>query len=166
MGLTADYLLQVAVDLERQGKTFYETLALGCGHKEIAALAVSLAKAEEQHAETFKRMREALPEDQRGRFLDEAELWRVTEEVRHKMMPDAMTIRDIVLNPDFLKTLDMAIEMERDSVLFYSELGHRLAGSDAVTLMTIAAEEQDHLDKLERVRDLLSNAQSSYEFRQ
>ena len=162
MSLTADYLLQVAIDLERQGKIFYETLALGCGNREIAALAVSLARAEEQHAETFKRMREALPEDQRGRILSEAELRRVTEEVRREMMPDAIWVRDIVLNPDLFKALEMATEMERDSVRFYSELGHRLAASDAVTLMAIAAEEQDHLDKLERARELLSRSQSSY----
>ena len=74
MKLTADNLLQVAMEMERTGRTFYESLALERGRGEIAILATLRENAEKEHIETFDRIRDSLPPQQCGPRLTEAEL--------------------------------------------------------------------------------------------
>lgn len=156
MEWNADHWLQVAMELERQGKTFYQSLAVGCGHRDIAALATSLAETESEHILTFKRMRDALPADRRGPLMNEKELFAAAEELRRKILPNARTVREAVLQADLFKTLDMAIEMESDAVAFYSALAIELDEDKIDVLMAIVAEEREHLDRLQRVRTLLA----------
>lgn len=153
---TADYTLQVAIELERRGRTFYESLSLGCGNSEIAALATSLAKDEEQHIAIFRRMRDALPKELRGSRLTEEELSAATEELRDNIMPNARTVRDAVLTSDLYNVLDMAIEMETRAVAFYSRLASGITYLDATVLRGLANEEMEHLKKLREVRKRLS----------
>jgi len=153
---TADYTLQVAIELEQRGRTFYESLALGCGNSGVAALATSLAKAEDEHIATFKRMRDALPEELRGPRLTDDELLAATEELRYKIMPNARTVLDVFLSSDLRKALDMAIEMEVEAVAFYSGLASGIANLDAAVLKGVANEEMEHLNMLRTMRNRLS----------
>lgn len=155
MKLTANHTLQIAVEMERLGRTFYESLALGCGHTEIAALAASLAKAEEEHIETFVRMRNALPPDQRGPKLADKELFAATEVLHKKIIPGAKAVHKAVQTSDLLKVLDMAIEMETGAVAFYSTLESDVAGLDAAVMTEIVNEEKAHVRMLQEVRRLL-----------
>jgi rubrerythrin len=116
--ISADTILQVAIEMEQLGRTFYESLSLGCKHAEIAALAMSLAKAEEEHIETFERMRNALPPHQRGPELAEKELFAASVELRKKILPDARAVIKVAQSSDIFKALDMAIEMETEAVAF------------------------------------------------
>jgi rubrerythrin len=153
---TADYTLQVAIELERRGLTFYESLALGCGDSEVAALATSLAKAEEEHIATFKRMRDDLPRELHGPKLTEEELQAAAEELRNKIMPSAKTVLDVYISSDLGKALDMAIEMEVAAVAFYSGLSSAIDNLDAAVLKRVAHEEMEHLNMLRKMRKLHS----------
>jgi rubrerythrin len=53
MSYSADNALQVAIQMERLGQTFYQSLAAGCGNAEIAAIAAKLAGDEQKHLQTF-----------------------------------------------------------------------------------------------------------------
>lgn len=151
----ADYTLQVAAELERLGRTFYDSLALGCGNARIAALAASLAKAEEEHVATFVRMRQALPRELRGPNLSPKELAEAVGELRARVMPNGRTVREAVLSTDLGKTLEMAIDMEAGVVAFYSELAADFAQQDAEILTEIVNEEREHLAMLREVHRIL-----------
>jgi rubrerythrin len=153
---SADYTLQVAIELERRGQTFYESLSLACGKSEIAAFASSIAKAEEEHIATFRRMRDALPKELCGPILTDEELLAATNELRIKIIPNAKTVREVVLASDLRKALDMAIEMEDQAVAFYSELASHIANLDAAVLRGVVNEEMEHLRMLREMRNLLS----------
>jgi len=152
--LTADVILQIAMELERRGRTFYESLALGCGNGRIAALAATLAKAEIDHLETFTRMREGLPEGLRGPNLTEEELMAAAERVRREVLPRASVVSETVIASNPGKALDMAIAMEADAVAFYAEAAAGLDGLDADVITAIMAEERAHLVMLQEVRNL------------
>lgn len=152
---SADYILQVAIELEHRGRTFYESLSLGCGDPKIAELATLLAKSEEEHITTFKRMRDALPEELRGPRLTEKELFAVSKELRENIMPNARTVSD-VQDSDLLKALDMAIEMETEAVAFYTGLVSNSAKLDANVFRDVTNEETEHLNTLKEVRKSLS----------
>lgn len=158
MKLTADNILQVAIEMEQHGRTFYESLSLGCGHVEIAALATTLAKAEKEHHETFERMRNALPPHQRGPKLTGKELFAAASELRKKIIPNSRAVHKAVQTADLFKTLDIAIEMETEAVAFYSGLASESNSLDNVVFAGIANEEKEHLSMLRKVRNLLSTS--------
>lgn len=155
MKYEADHALQVAIEMERLGQTFYESLASGCGDAGIAALATRLAKDEERHIDIFKRMREAMPPVYRGPLLTDQERFAAAKELRVKIMPDASAVREVALSPDLSKTLDMAIEMEAAAVAYYTSLASGKAGFDVGVLTGIASEEKAHLTMLQEHRKRL-----------
>lgn len=156
MKLTAEDILQIALELERLGLTFYESLSAGCGDAKIAALAAALAKAEREHINTFERMRDALAPHQRGTSLTSKELLTAVNELRKRIMPGAKAVLRVVQAADILKALDMAIEMETEAVAFYAGLTFDLSSLESEVLTDIAKEEEDHLVTLKEVRQLLS----------
>lgn len=156
MKYEADRALQVAIEMERLGQTFYESLASGCGDAGIAALATRLAKDEERHIAVFTRMWNALPPVHRGPPLTEQERFAAAGELRNKIMPDASAVREVALSPDLRKALDMAIEMEAAAVDYYTGLASGRAGLlDAAVLTGIANEEKAHLTMLQEQRERL-----------
>ncbi|BBA70057.1 ferritin family protein [Geobacter sulfurreducens] len=154
MKLTADVVLQIAMELERRGRIFYESLAIGCGNGRISALAAALAKAELDHLETFTRMRERLPESMRGPNLTDEELMTAADHVRTKVLPRPSVVSETVIASNLSKALDMAIVMEADSVAFYAEAAAGFDGIDADVIAAIVAEEREHLVMLQEVRNL------------
>jgi rubrerythrin len=152
LNLTADTILQVAIELERRGRTFYDSLAAGCGDKKIGTLAISLAKEEGEHILAFKQMLNSLPQEMHGAVLTGRELIEATDKLRRIIMPDAKTVRAAVLSSDLGKSLDMAIDMEKESIAFYSEVAPTVLELDATVFQAIVAEEKRHLDKLQKVR--------------
>jgi rubrerythrin len=152
MAHTADHALQIAVEMERLGQTFYKSLAEGCGDAAIAALALDLARAEKQHVVVFTRMIEALPPGLRGPKLTEQELLATAKELRVDIMPGAAAVRDAVLTADLGKVLDMAIDMESKAVDYYTGKSFSAEGVDSGALSRIANEEKKHLSVLRERR--------------
>jgi len=156
MNYAPDRIIQVAIELERCGRAFYESLSHGCGNTEIAALAAALADVEEEHIATFRRMREALPASLRGPDLAEDELLRTAETLCQRILPDPDTVQQVVLAGDLSRALDMAIDMEGAAVALYEELALGGSGLDSLALGELADEERGHLKLLQRARTLLT----------
>jgi rubrerythrin len=152
MTYLTDRALQIAVEMERLGQTFYESLAQGCGDAAIAALALDLARDEKRHVAVFTRMLEALPPELRGPKLTEQELFAAAKELRVDIMPGAATVRDTVLAADIDKALDMAIDMESKAVAYYTGKSFGAEGIDSAALSRIAEEEKKHLKVLRERR--------------
>lgn len=147
-----DRALQIAVEMERLGQTFYESLAQGCCDAAIAALASDLAKAEKQHVAIFGRMLEALPPGLRGPKLTEQELFDAVNELRADIMPAPVKVRDAVLESELTKALDLAIDMESKAVAYYTSQSFAAKGIDSAALSRIAEEEKKHLKVLRERR--------------
>jgi rubrerythrin len=155
MKRTADYTLQVAIELEQRGQTFYESLSFACEDTEIAVLATFLAKNEEAHIATFKRMLDALPDELRGPRLTEEELSTATEELRINIIPNPRTVRGVVLSSGIRDALKMAIDMEAATVDFYTVVVAGITHLDATVLRGVVNEEKKHLNMLLEVRKRL-----------
>lgn len=143
-----DHALQVAIEIEKMGKTFYESLASGCGDSRIAALAAELAKAETSHIGFFKRMLSELSSPIRGPQLTPRELYEAAKELHVEIMPDPLVVRNTVLTSDIKKALEMAIDMESASVSYYTQLSLNTTPEDAEIMTRIIEEENDHLETL------------------
>ncbi len=152
MTYPADRALQIAVEMEWLGQTFYESLAKGCGDAAIAALASDLARAEKQHVAVFSRMLDGLPPALRGPKLTEQELFAAAKELRMDIMPGSAAVRDAVLEADLGKALQMAIDMESKAVGYYTGQSFGAKGIDSAALSRIAEEEKKHLKVLQERR--------------
>jgi len=148
-----DHALQVAIEMERMGKTFYESLAMGCGDSpRIAALAADLAKAETRHIGFFKQMLSELSSSKRGPQLTPKEVYEAARELRVEIIPGPSAVLNAVLTSDIKKALEMAIDMESASVAYYKQLSLNTKPEDAEILTRIIEEENKHLEALRQRR--------------
>lgn len=152
--VTGDKVLAMALDMEQTGQDFYTALAGGCGNRQVAALCVSLAKAEAAHAATFRAMRKRLAEAGRTRLLADEQLAQVHVLVKEFMIPKPDAVQTLALHGSAAGALNMAIKMERDSVRFYSGMLLALPAEDVPVVEQIIAEEEQHVRYLE---GLISN---------
>jgi rubrerythrin len=160
MNEAADRTLQVAEELERLGKKFFESFADVCKCSRIAALAASLANAEQKHISIFRQMREALPPD---RQLTEKELGEATRELRGTTIPNSDTVRLALLASDFTTALEMAIAMKTWMADCYTDLAARLGGHYSAALGLLVEEEKEHVRILTEHRNRLVTQQEGHQ---
>ena len=143
-----DCTMQIAIELEQRGKMFYTSFAAVCDNSRIAALAASLANAEEQHLSVFRRMRESQPLLNRCRQFVEEELSAAASELYNTVFPDAGSVRLAAADPDLHKALDMAMAVETQSAAFFTQMAADWGGLDTGILLRLAEEERMHFNIL------------------
>ena len=148
-------LTQTAVNIERNGIAFYTTLAKRSRDPKAKRTFSELADMERQHEKTFSVM------------LDSAEKETHFEEYtgQHasylKALADSAVFTDAVMAAeaarrvsDQAEALRLAIEAEKDSILFYMEMRGVSREKDRTTIGHIIDEEKAHLVQL---REMLHN---------
>jgi rubrerythrin len=150
----ADYALQVAVQMEQLGHTFYESLAAGAGNAQVSALAYKLATDEIRHLNTFEDMRNSLPADQRAPKMTEDQIAAAAAKFHKLILPSAQDVHQVAIGGDILKALEMAMKMESDSIAYYSSLISTV-GKGVSVLKAVIKEENKHLDSIRVYRKQL-----------
>jgi rubrerythrin len=151
---SADYALQIAMQLERLGQMFYHSLAQSCGDEKLAAFANSLAEEEKKHLWTFEKMYHSLPIESCAPKLTEGQIASTAGKFYKLILPGSAEVRQVALSGDIVKALAMAIQMEADSIDYYSSMTPVLK-EDIIVLKAIIAEEKKHLAKLRNWRQNL-----------
>ena len=132
-------LLQLAVSLEERGRDFYAGLAGQAPNGEAAEVFRQLAAEEEEHAVVFRR---GLPDGGAGISQEQASYLEALGRTNlFAVDPDAAG------NPR--RALGVAIEAEKESILFYTELASMVQGGQArETLDRLLKAEKLHLVEL------------------
>jgi len=149
---TGEEIFQIAMELEETSQVLYEALAAGCGNRRVADLCRRLAKQEVEHYNLFKRMREALLSRPASREMTREDLDFAQSLVNDRVVPDPADARRVAEAGSLGATLDLAIRMEKDSVLFYTEILPGVAPADAGAVGRIIAEEKRHVQDLTSAR--------------
>ncbi len=142
-------VINMSINIEVNGKEYYETSA-GCAKKDIVKEAfLFLAKEEEDHIDTFKKMLEndepslveRTYEEEYADYLQafiEANVFTEKKkacEIAQKMKNDAEAIK-------------VALEAEKDSILFYYEIRESATPKAKDIIDKIIKQEKQHLRKL------------------
>jgi len=149
-------IFRLSINLEEQGKKFYEVAAKEAEEKRIQNLFIYLARAEVKHAKTFFKLYKiyakkngTFPADERfDDFLDTV--------VRGLLFPDISEIRDTLSNKgkkNIINMVKIAMDIETNTIIFYQkirELVRPLKIKEA--LNKIIKEEEKHLIKLKNLR--------------
>jgi rubrerythrin len=150
----ADEILRVAEQIERNGADFYNRLASKTADPEMNRFFLDLASMEREHEKVFSSMKSNLsdqeraavifdPEDESSQYLQAlAEISVIDDKAR-----DAFALAEGASGKEGVtKALRAAIDLEKDSVVFYlglKELVPRHLGKDRVD--EIIREEMTHI---------------------
>jgi rubrerythrin len=149
-------IFKFAVDVEEQGKRFYEAGSLQAEKDEVKDLFAWLAKEEMKHAKKFLKFQKSYSR-KGGSFKADARLDELLNTYMRGMIFPALTDLQEDLgrkdrNP-MLSLVKAAMGVETNSVLFYEEMKSLLGEEETKdALSRIIKEEQGHLIKLKGVR--------------
>ncbi|MHC4361514.1 MAG: ferritin family protein [Planctomycetota bacterium] len=155
MGITftADEIFEMAEQIERNGAEYYREAAQNASDKDIKQMLLSMAAMEDGHMETFEQMRKELsgrekepisfdPDNQGAMYLQAMADARGME---GRISPT----KKLTGNESTSEVLDIAINSEKDSVVFYLNLKDLVpvrAGREKVE--EIIMEELSHITSL------------------
>jgi rubrerythrin len=154
-------ILDVALEIEKTGQAFYEELSK-CARDEGVKKVVGFMVGEEaEHFKTFKVMQEALACENFTRsesYPGEYEAY-VKALADSRVFTNEHDIREECrrLGNDS-DAIQMAIELEKDSIVFYNEMTRFVRESDKPTIARVVDEERGHIVKLWELKTKLAAA--------
>jgi rubrerythrin len=147
---TISEILDLAVQVEKNGEQTYREARVKMADPSVASMLEWLAGEEAEHAESFSRLREEIKESPVHTDLDE-----MAKRILRDVLGDqsfSLKEADFSKIEDIESLLKLALEFERDTVLFYEMLQAFLGEEDKETrasLDGIIAEERAHIQALE-----------------
>lgn len=156
-----DEIFRIAVRIEQNGAVFYQKAAQATGDAVGKELLGELAKWEVEHQKTFTTLREQFqsdakitplgsdPDDLVGQYLQSI--------ADGNVFDLDVDPADLLAGTDSLADiLDLAIEQEKNSIVFYLGMKHAMAESiDRERVDRIINEEMGHITSLSRVKNML-----------
>ncbi len=152
-GFNAGEVFKVAIQIEENGRKFYEDSQKNIESAEVRALFADLALQEIGHKRKFETLLAQIPPESKAPAV-----WDPENEIDQyvKMMADlhvfvsSAGVKDRVDGiRDAFDALKLAIEFEKDSVLFFLSIREAASGkNDREFINSLVKEEQEHLRRL------------------
>ena len=124
--LTAEEIFGIGVEIERNGKAFYEAAAAGASGAGIKELLNMLSAWETKHIELFSRLLESIPAEIRNQNLydpeNEIALYVKATADNHIFVKNSNTGELVASCKTPVDILTMALSFEKDSVVFYASM--------------------------------------------
>lgn len=152
-GFNAAEVFQIAVEIEENGRAFYEKALAKIEDPDVQAIFQDLALQEVEHKKKFLELKEKLPPQ-----ASQSTVFDPNNEMANylKMMADGHVFRTsdnvdrkLAQVKDAVDALRMAMEFEKDSVIFFlsmQEATEEEKGRQFIGLLV--KEEQEHLRRL------------------
>jgi rubrerythrin len=145
----ADDILQLAIDIEKNGAVFYRASAAKIDDADAKTLLLSLADMEDEHEKTFRTLRRALSESEKASTVFDPE---GEAALYLKALADTRVFFEKDIDSSILEDiLKEAITAEKDSIVFYlgmKELVPEALGKERIDV--IIKEEMSHIKILSK----------------
>lgn len=144
-------ILEMAIRIEENGLQYYTEASKAAKSEELKELFETLAGEEEQHIVVFNDLKDLTGDEwQEGYdpYVQEgAQYLKAIADTEVFTTPDrgAELARKVIDERDALR---LAIDMEKDSLLFYYELQRMIRDKDKEVLEKLIEQEKDHVRKL------------------
>ena len=149
-------ILEMAVRIEENGLGFYKSASASTDNAQIKELFDYLIIEEVKHVELFEALKEAItegePSDYNDPYLEEESKYlnALADSSIFMKGEEGVNKAKAIKSDD--EALDFAIQMEKDSILFYLELINMVRDHDRPTVKNILSEERKHIAKLTELR--------------
>jgi len=152
-GFNADEVFQIAIDIEENGKRFYEKAMDIVDNPDVKAILGSLAKDEAEHLKRFTELKAQLP-----KTATEDTVWDPEHEMNQylQMMADIHVFRSDLdvekklsqaKNPEDI--LRLGIQFEKDSIVFFVTMQDSTEEKKGREFIgQLIDEEKEHLKRL------------------
>jgi len=149
LGFNANEVLQMAEQIERNGARFYRKAAESCGECELQERLRQLADMEDGHEKTFVEMRASLTgaETESTTFDPEGEAAQYLMAMADANVFDPdVDLCEAVPGMSPKELLEVAIDLEKESIVFYLGLRELVSGKAGKDKMEgILKEEMSHI---------------------
>jgi rubrerythrin len=142
-------VLEAAIEIEKNGRSFYEALARQDRSKEARDVFARLAVREKEHENTYKEIMNRLGSyNPRPQYAGEHD--RYVSQLVSSSIFTAEQARRILAKKSMtdIEAIEVGINLEKDSILFYSEVRGMVPGQDQEIVDVITSEEKKHLSEL------------------
>ncbi len=145
--MTVKELIETAINIEETGEEFYEKLASYVKNEKFKEFFERMAKEEEKHAQRFKALREKYGEDIYIES-DEALLY-LKKYTEGRVFPAIEDTLKWVEEKSFNDIVDYSLTMEKESIIFYTEIKAWLKEESTKKIIdAIIDEEREHIRML------------------
>jgi rubrerythrin len=119
----AEEAIRFAVEAERCGLAFYEELAKCSKTDSVRVLCEDLGRQEQAHADQFTKLLDQAKEQGYIRPATWDELSFARSLIEERLLPDEDAAREMASTAESdTQAIDIAIQFEKNSVLFYTEM--------------------------------------------
>jgi len=150
----ATELMDMAIRIEEQGQAFYGACLSSTDDARMKEVFQYLLDQEIEHARTFSRMKgnldpdESLPESYPGELRNYLNAF-----VKGEVFDDPKTAHEKVQRlQDENEVIEVALELEKQSILFYSGMKSLVRPSEAEEVDRIITQEHQHVRRLHSFR--------------
>ena len=149
-------LLGIATGIERNGAAFYQALADNTSDNNLKATYNYLTDQEKKHLELFQGMLSSVgeykpPEAYAGEYM----LY-LKSLIDNRVFTDPTEAKQKAEKiSDVGEALDLGIQAEKDSILFYSEMQNLVKDADRQVLTDVIDEEKRHVRRLYEIKQTL-----------
>lgn len=155
---TGPEIIEMAVETERGGKLFYETVAAATHDPRLAELFRFLAREEDHHIAVFQDLAKTLrerPEDLPWHWEEVTPYLDAIVDSRYFLGKDkALALARTATTPE--EALEHALGFEKETLLFYTELLGLVAEPNRPAVQRLIAEEKSHVVRLRQLRAEMS----------
>ena len=152
-------LVNIAIGIERRGITFYDIMAKSTDNELARDTFQSLADMEREHIATFQDMLDEADKRQPSESSTQEYSGYIQALIDDAVFTDDMITSEMAAQADSdIKALELGINAEKDSILFYYEMRDIMPLRALHIINRIIAEEKSHLQQLSEVKKRLAGA--------
>jgi len=156
---TGREIIDIAVSIEKNGAAFYDQLSRGIKKGKTATMYSALADREREHMKTFQSMlgpaHDYVNPDS---YAEEYDLY-LKNLVNSAVFKNESSAREAARKAvSESEALDIGIQAEKDSILFYSAIQGLVRRTDADLVGAIINEERSHLARLSELKTRLGRS--------
>ncbi len=143
-------VLQMAVEIERKGKSFYDSVIQSLQNDKAKEVFHFLFDEEVRHEKIFRDMLSKVEKNAEKSVYDDSEMTLYFRSlIDRKIFPDeeeGMSMKKEMSDPAI--ALRIALSLEKDSILFYNELLNVTHKKEHKVINQIIKEERDHITRI------------------
>ncbi len=153
--LTVTDLFNIAIEIEHKGIAFYDVMSRSSEQAAVRQVFHYLTEMERQHVQIFQETFRAITQND---LSDQQESQYVQTLVDNSVFTDEVVDSDMASRLDTdIQAVELGIQMEKDSILFYYELISQVEESAHDAVNRIITEEKSHLEQLSEVKKTLDS---------
>jgi len=150
-------VLQMAVEIERKGKAFYDGVVQAMGNEKVKSIFQYLSDEEVKHEKTFKQMLNKLETNPPESPYDDMEMIIYFRSlIDRKIFPsenEGSDMKNVLADPK--AAIRIALSLEKDAVLFFNEMLQITNEKDHSVVQAIIEEEREHIKRILKLKDEL-----------